>query len=213
MAAGLLPLAGMLKLNSGFGDYSADGLAHLGVTVGTNLPTLPIFSTLKPTPALIDDAAEALRNAIAMIGPGRKQAIDITFAALAKLLAEVAVNAPQVTDVTDVQLAEIGLPVAKTRTRYTTAPGACQNLRIKHDGNPGVVIGRCQPMKEGTRFYETQWTLDPNGTDWTDGETTPSSRGFKWTGLPRGKDVWFRVRAVNAVGPGAWSDPATIMVM
>ena len=43
-------------------------------------------------------------------------------------------------------------------------------------------------------------------------ETFPNSRAFKFSGLTRGKDVWVRVRARNAVGAGAWSDPATIMV-
>ena len=29
------------------------------------------------------------------------------------------------------------------------------------------------------------------------------------TGLVRGTQYWFRVRAIGAAGPSAWSDPAT----
>ncbi len=32
--------------------------------------------------------------------------------------------------------------------------------------------------------------------------SVPNSRAFKFTGLERGKDTWFRVRARNPVGPG-----------
>ena len=56
------------------------------------------------------------------------------------------------------------------------------------------------------------WTLDPNGISWSDPETFPNSRAFRFTGLTRGKDVWVRVRARNTIGAGPWSDPATIMV-
>ena len=67
-----------------------------------------------------------------MYGPGRKQAIETAFVALAGRLGEVAVNAPQVPNVTDTDLAEIGLPIAKTPTRSKAMPPACQNLRLFH---------------------------------------------------------------------------------
>lgn len=35
---------------------------------------------------------------------------------------------------------------------------------------------------------------------------------MRFTSLTRDKDTWFRVRARNIIGPGPWSDPATIMV-
>ena len=84
----------MIKLITGYSDYSADDLAHLGETVAANLPTLAIFATLKPTPAQITAQVTALTQAIAMHGPGRAQAIQTAFDALALLLGEVATNAP-----------------------------------------------------------------------------------------------------------------------
>jgi hypothetical protein len=202
----------MIKLNTGFSDYSADGLAHLGETVAENLPTIAIFATLTPTPAQIDAAAQGLRSAIAMKGPGRAQAINAAFDDLAELLGAVATNAPQVAGVNDTQLAEIGLPIAKTPTRATAAPDVCENLRLKHGQMPGEVLARCQPPPGNIRTYDGEWSLDPNNLEWTEGGIFPNSRAFKFDGLPRGKDVWVRVRARNTVGAGAWSDPATIMV-
>jgi hypothetical protein len=206
------PLSGMIKLNTGYSDYSADDLAHLGETVATNLASLVIFATLKPTPADITAQVTALTDAIAMRGSGRAQAIDAAFDALALLLGEVATNAPQIANVTDTQLAEIGLPIAKTPARATAPPAVCENLRLSHGSLPGEVTGRCQPPAGNIRVYEGQWTLDPNGNSWSDPETFPNSRAFKFIGLTRGKDVWVRVRARNTVGAGPWSDPATIMV-
>ena len=202
----------MIKLNSGYSDYSADDLAHLGETVAAKLPTLSVFGTLKPTPAQITAEVTALQQAIAMVGPGRAQAIDSAFDALASLLGEVATNAPQIANVTDTQLAEIGLPIDKTPTRATSAPAVCENLRLSHGSMPGEVRGKCNPPAGNIRVYEGQWTLDPNGNSWSDPETFPNSRAFKFTGLTRGKDVWVRVRARNTIGAGPWSDPATIMV-
>ena len=52
-------------------------------------------------------------------------------------------------------------------------------------------------------------------SEWRDVEQSrdfPYSRSFKFGGLTCGKDIWVQVRARNAIGAGAWSDPATIMV-
>ena len=164
------------------------------------------------TPADITTAVEALRAAINSSGPSRAEAIDAAFNALADLLSRVATNAPQMPNVTDTELAAIGLPQVKARTRETQPPAPCQNLRVSHGDNPGEVDAVCEPAGNNIRLYDIQWTLDPNNGPWTDGPSSPNSRDFKLTGLPRGKDIWVRVRARNTVGPGAWSDPATIMV-
>ncbi len=211
-AASLLLHRAMIKLKTGFGEYSADDLMHLGEEVDTNLPTIAIFNTLKPPPAEILTAVIALRAAINILGPSRAQAITAAFDSLAGLLADVAVNAPQIEGVTDIDLAAIGLPVQKARTRETQAPGMCENLRPRHGNNPGEVLAVCDPVGTNIRLYDAQFTLDPNAGTWTDAGSFPNSRAFKFTGLARGKDTWFRVRGRNTVGPGAWSDPATIMV-
>lgn len=202
----------MIKLNTGFSGFSPDELANLGDAVATNLPTIAIFNTLTPTPAQIATAVTNLRNAIKSTGPSRDQQIDGAFQALSDLLGHVAENAMQVANVTDANLAAIGLPVAKSRVRSTAPPEICPNLRLRHGDNPGEVFGTCDPPGPNIRIYELQWTFDPNAGPWNDGGSFPNSRAFKLTGMQRGKDIWVRVRAVNTNGPGGWSDPATIMV-
>jgi hypothetical protein len=205
----------MIRLISGYSDYSTDDLSHLGQTVAANLPGLGIFSTLKPTPVEITAAVTALQQAVMMKAPGRTQAIKAAFDALADLLGQVADNAPQVANVTDTDLAAIGLPVAKPKTRATTPPAVCENLRLSHGTQAGEITGKCDPADGNIRVYEAQWAFDPNGTNgngWSEPAPFANSRAFKFTGLTRGKDVWVRVRARNTVGAGGWSHPATIMV-
>jgi hypothetical protein len=205
----------MIRLISGYSDYSTDDLSNLAETVAANLPGLGIFATLKPTPVQITAAVTALQQAVMMKGPARTQAIKAAFNALAELLGQIADNAPQVANVTDTDLAAIGLPLAKTPTRTTTPPAMCQNLRLSNGPNSGEISGRCTPVDANIRVYEGQVALDPNGVNgngWSIPETFPNSRAFKWSGLTRGKDIWVRVRARNTVGAGPWSDPATIMV-
>src|SRR4051812_46714703 len=111
-----------VKLITGFSEYTADGLAHLGSDVAGNVPKLPIFSSLQPTPAEISTQVQSLLNATSMYGPARSQAIDAAFSGLASLLSLVSTNARQVKDVTNTDLAAIGIPVVKTPTRTTQPP-------------------------------------------------------------------------------------------
>ncbi len=76
-----------------------------------------------------------------------------------------------------------------------------------------MITGSFKHVGDNILIYEAQYTLgDPTVGPWIDIEPFSSSRHFEIPGLPRGKDVWVRVRARNANGPGPWSDPATTMV-
>jgi hypothetical protein len=149
-----------------------------------------------------------------MVGPGRKEALLATRTNLAGLLADVAMNAPQIPDITDTDLAQIGLRVLpKAGPKTKEPPAKCENFQTRHGQEPGTVLGICASAKPMVRFYEGQWTLDPNGNSWSEILTFPNSKTFVWTGLERGKDTWFRARARNITGPGPWSDSAKIMVV
>lgn len=202
-----------MKLITGYSDYTADDLLHLGEKVGANVTKMSVFASLKPSGADVTAAATALNDAINLSGPGRKETLAQAFDALGGLLGDVAMNAPQTPGVTEADLAEIGLPQQKTPTRTTTVPPICENLRLRHGPMQGEVLGTCEVPASNVRIYVAQWTLDPNGGQWTDAGSFPNSRSFKFIGLPRGKDVWIRVAAVNVIGQGPWSDPATIMVV
>ncbi len=204
----------MIELQTGFSHETVDGMYHLGSTVGSNIQGKPILATLKPTSAEIIAATDAYGAARDMVGPGRKQALLAARMNLADLLADVAMNAPQIPEITDMDLAQIGLRVLeKPGPRTTEPPAKCESFQTRHGQEPGTVVGTCAPAKPMVRLYEGQWTLDPNGNTWSAILTFPNSRAFAWTGLERGKDTWFRVRARNIAGPGPWSDPAMIMVV
>ncbi len=83
--------------------------------------------------------------------------------AVAGMLRDLAVNAPQLDGVTDTDLAEIGLPMAKTPQRATNPPGICPDLRSRHGEMPGQVLATCKPPEGNIRTYEAQMTLDPKG--------------------------------------------------
>jgi hypothetical protein len=200
------------KLITGFSEYSADGLCHLGSDVAGNVPKLPIFASLTPTPAEISSQVQALLTATGMYGPGRAQAISAAFTGLASLLSLVSTNAPQVKNVTSTDLAAIGIPLVKKPTRTTQPPAQVQNVMLNNGANSGEVQGTCDPAGSNTRVYEAQWTLDLNAETWSETSIFPNSRSIAFTGLSRGKDVWVRVRARNVKGAGAWSNPAVIMV-
>ncbi len=200
------------KLITGFSEYSADGLAHLGSDVAGNVTRLPIFSSLVPTPAEITTQVQSLLTAPGMYGPGRSQAIDAAFTGLASLLSLVSTNAPQVKNVTPTDLAAIGIPVVKKPIRSTLPPNQVQKVMLNNGANSGEVQGTCDPAGNNTRVYEAQWNLDPSTDSWSETSIFPNSRSIQFTGLTRGKDVWVRVRARNVIGPGAWSNPAVIMV-
>src|SRR4051812_5787972 len=171
----------MIRLISGYSDYSTGDLGRLGETVAANLPKLGIFATLQPTPVEITAAVTALQQAVIMKSAGRAQAIEAAFSALADLLGQVADNAPQVANVTDTDLAAIGLPVAKTPTRTTTPPAMCENLRLSNGTNSGEITGKCEPVAGNIRVYEAQVALDPNGTNgdgWNHPVAFLNSRAF-----------------------------------
>jgi hypothetical protein len=63
-----------------------------------------------------------------------------------------------------------------------------------------------------TRCNCRSFRCQQNCQQMADGGTFASTRGIGITGLTRGKDYWARIRAVGPNGPGAWSDPATILV-
>jgi hypothetical protein len=127
--------------------------------------------------------------------------------------ANIADAANKTPNVTDTDLASTGLPQVKQRVQLTEPPPAPQNLRLRHGQMPGSVDGIVDPIPGGNiRSYEGQWSLDADAGPWSETFTFPNSRALRFTNLTRGKDTWFRIRGRNTVGPGPWSDPATIMV-
>jgi hypothetical protein len=78
-------------------------------------------------------------------------------------------------------------------------------------GDDGKVFADWKPMFR-SRSYEVQ--LSSNASDpalWATHEIT-AKVGVEFTGLPSGQKRWVRVRAINNVNKGPWSDPACCTV-
>ena len=203
----------MRKIRSGFKEYNANDLVDLGARVGPQVAGMAIFAGIVPTPDAIALQVTDLRQKMLGTGPGATETVRAAMLTLATSLSTLATNVMETPGVTEADLAATEFPMAKEVQRTTTVPPAPANLRLRHGAISGQILGRCDTLGDNIKTYEIQWTLDPNAGPWTDGEPTTSSLRLKFDGLPRGTDIWVRVRARNVVGAGAWSDPATIMVV
>lgn len=201
-----------MRLNIGFSGFSNDKLADRADTIFHALTGNASFPSPTPTLVQLAAATKALRDAVALpLGPGRAFAVATARTALIALLQALGLDLDTTPGATPGTLATTGFILPKQPTRATTPPAAPGDLRLSHGSLPGEVIGKCR-TPAGARSFEGEWTLDPNVGPWNDGGAFPSTLRIIFTGLPRGKDVWIRLRAVGTLGAGPWSDPATIMV-
>jgi hypothetical protein len=68
------------------------------------------------------------------------------------------------------------------------------------------------PSEAGSRYYDVQVSSNPTDpASWVDYDS-PVTASIVLEGQPSGQKRWTRVRAVNSVGKGPWSDPACAMV-
>jgi hypothetical protein len=64
----------------------------------------------------------------------------------------------------------------------------------------------------GARFYDVETSTNPNDSTLWKAYDSSSVIGLKLTDLTSGQKLWVRVRAVNSVEKGPWSDPACAMI-
>lgn len=203
----------MRKLRTGFTEYSPGDLASLGGKVGPAVAGIPIFAAITPTPAEVALQVKDLLAKMDAVGPGAKVALHASKAKLAQMLSTMARNLMATPNVTETELAETQFPLAKVRERTTSTPPAPGDLRLRHGAVSGQVLGSCRMSMANIRLLEVQWTLDPSVGPWIDAAPSTKTKSIVIDGLPRGKDIWVRIRARNVAGAGAWSDPATIMAI
>jgi hypothetical protein len=202
----------MNKLNSGFTRTRDKDLDNKSDSIIKALTGNPNFPTTDPTLATVQTALTAFEQALALPpGNPRDEQVLATRKVLTDLLERLARFLELVPGVTDAMLATTGFDMRQTPARTGAPVDAPGNLRAKATGAMGSVQLLCDPS-DRAKSYEAQYTLDPNNGPWVDAGTFPNTRSIIINGLTRGKDHYFRVRAIGPDGPGAWSDPATIMV-
>jgi hypothetical protein len=104
------------------------------------------------------------------------------------------------------KLLSLGLPLRAD----PVPPQACDTvigLVTRTGDDDGVVSARWKSQSQAI-YYEIQLSVDPiTPTSWVLAGTSPRAR-FTASGLPSGQKRWLRVRAVNDLGAGSWSDPS-----
>lgn len=100
-----------------------------------------------------------------------------------------------------------GFDVKKAPTPPGLLP-APQNVLAEQGANSGDIIAIWKSVK-GAKSYVVDITFDiSDEAQWTYQATVTKAKCFI-AGIDSGTRIWVRVSAVNAVGPGAYSDPAT----
>lgn len=201
--------------NSGFSALTNTELVAKATLIAYSLsrnPGLEYFPNPEPAVVEVEAATKSLSDAIgsensAAITALRAKYRDELIVVLKKLAVYVALKA----DGDVVMLAASGFDLRKKASRTGELPGMPVDFMVKHTGISGEVRGRCKPVPNASS-YEVESSLSPDGP-WTRGGIFTSSQKLMFTGLTRGKDYFFRVRAITAPGSGAWSDIASIMVI
>ena len=103
---------------------------------------------------------------------------------------------------------EGGYDVVQPRGATTPMPKV-ENNAVTSGDNDGEADGTWDAIK-GAKSYEVSTAAVPGGP-WTHHSTVTVSRAH-FSGQTSGQKLWTRVRAVNKLGPGAWSDPACCTV-
>jgi hypothetical protein len=93
-------------------------------------------------------------------------------------------------------------------------PPAPAGFTVKHGKLSGSVILHASSV-QGAASYDASHTEASPADDasWQDDGTFTGCNHIDITGLTPGKSYWFRLRAINSAGNGAWTAPAGLMVI
>ena len=169
----------------------APKLTTLETKIGTLDSTQGDVATAKATLGTATDAQEAAES-------------DVV-ATLNELGSDIGKLATTVAEVETAQLRVKSAPTARP------IPNKPTGLELAAGDEEGELSGQCPGQPGIVDYYEIRFaTTDPNaaGTVWQFADTSKKSR-FDLSGLPTGVKVWVELRACNARGKSAWSDPAT----
>ncbi len=89
---------------------------------------------------------------------------------------------------------------------------APRDLRVRTTGFPGQAHCRVRPLPRA-RCFEGQCALASSPGTWMNKVVTTNAQKILYTGLERGQDYLFRVRAIGVNGHSPWSAHATMMVV
>lgn len=206
----------MNELSIGFTRDTNTALCAKAYAIHTALTTAPgsgYFPVTAPTMPVFKTAIDNLQNAESLENTQTNAALRKSLRdALIPLMQELALGLELAAKGDMVKLSATGYGLNKKPARSTGTVPAPENLRVSTTGIAGEALCKCSKVPLAVS-YEAAYTLDPNTGGWTTITPVTSSQNILFTGLSRGKDYYFRVRAIGANGPSGWSDVATMMVV
>ncbi len=105
-----------------------------------------------------------------------------------------------------------GYDLAKDPVASPDVPGAPQNFKVVGGSVPGSALCSAD-APDGSLAFEIQYCVGDTSVpaNWKVGAQSGKCKKVEVTGLERGKDHTFRIRAIGKKGPGPWSDVAVYM--
>lgn len=205
----------MDELNTGFGKLTHSQLVLKARLIAHSLSQgqgLRYFPTPVPSVAELESAIEAFSESLGMENSSAVTALRAKCRQdLIVVLKKLAANLSLTADGDLTKLAATGFDIRKRPSRTSELPAKPLDFEVKHTGISGEARGTCKPVYNAMS-YEVEFALSPDGP-WIRGGVFTNSQKLMFTGLERGRDYFFRVRVISAVGPGPWSDISSIMVI
>jgi len=193
-------------------DELAEQCARVAVAIETepNWPPAP----LAPTAMDFNGHAENLLRQLSVIGKLESQLHDAR-QAIKPLIRNARADMTKADQATSMlygpegaQKMDFGIAPKKTRP-HTIKPKQVVISSIIGGAHRDSIL--LYWAKVGTAVYEVQWFTGADLKQMA-GSATVTASELDVQGLERGKQYWFRVRAVRANQPGLWSDQATRVV-
>lgn len=206
----------MARVKTGVGGLTIAGLMQYlqnlitaatgNANVPTPTPTLTALQTLLDDGATKINAVEASDAHTIMLRTERDAHMDLVRVAITQFIA----YAEAACGFDAVKLQSLGLTLRSPATSLQPC-GTVLGLLTAVGDNDGQLVGDWTKEEEA-EAYEVQSSPDPiTPTSWVHAATVIGP-AVVVTGLTGGQKRWLRVRAINRISEGPWSDPACRMI-
>lgn len=212
-----------MKINTSFSKLNPVQFAAQVELILTSLSGNANFP--EPWPASVVTRAQlqadlaSYQNSLTAIAAGDRRQVperDASRQKLANELQTLAFYLQSVADGNATLLATTGYPARKSRARALTAEtlAAPDGLVVERGVLSGEIIVKLKKQPKAAAYDVQTATADPTvESNWSDAGSYTSCRRISLEGFTPGKLYWVRVRGLGSAGPGAWTVPASVMVV
>jgi hypothetical protein len=208
------------KVKLGLKDLVISALISLARLIVSKMTLNPTFPAPDPALPAITTAADNLETAKALVDAKKNELAvavadqDAKETALQDLLTKEAKYVELKSDGDQVKIESAGMSAYNTESGPVGTLPKVVDLQLTHGDEAGEVDCQWHPVKKRTN-YTVQTTLtDPNdpASVWVTYATAPTKSSISIKDQTSGQRIWIRVCANGSDGPGAFSDPNSIIV-